>query len=117
MHGTLDQLPLSDPNGEDPANPRLSHKQRAGAGARTSARKPHHHPVPRVTPKPKARKGRELSKIGMTASLATLVLTGFKILRPMAPAHPIAAIAFLAFTAWHVYENEKVFKGRQPRKD
>lgn len=59
----------------------------------------------------KFRKGRELSKFGMASSLTALVLTGFRIVRPMTPLHhPIASVAFLIFAAWHLYENEKPFK-------
>lgn len=53
------------------------------------------------------RVGHELSKTGMIASLTVIALTGFRILKPMLPVHPIAGIAFIGFALWHVYQKDQ----------
>ena len=47
------------------------------------------------------RRGREVVKSGMAASLAVSVLTGLKIIRPMR-FHPIASWAFVGLTLLHM---------------
>ncbi|MBF0453942.1 MAG: hypothetical protein HQL72_03875 [Magnetococcales bacterium] len=47
------------------------------------------------------RKGREVVKSGMAASLAVTMMTGLKILRPMR-IHPIAAWVFVGLTLVHM---------------
>ena len=49
----------------------------------------------------------ELLKVGMVASLTTLVLTGFHIVKPMKPMHHLSAIAFIAFMALHTHHYNK----------
>ncbi|MEO5364184.1 MAG: hypothetical protein H7838_11265 [Magnetococcus sp. DMHC-8] len=51
--------------------------------------------------------GHELSKTGMIASLTVIALTGFRILKPMLPVHPIAGLAFIGFALWHVYQKDQ----------
>lgn len=53
------------------------------------------------------RRNREFVKTGMAVSMTALALTGFKIVKPMNPLHKWSAIALLAFTGWHVYQNER----------
>ncbi|MEO5331088.1 MAG: hypothetical protein H7839_03630 [Magnetococcus sp. YQC-5] len=52
------------------------------------------------------RVGHELSKTGMIASLTVIALTGFRILKPMLPLHPLAGMAFIGFALWHVYQKD-----------
>jgi hypothetical protein len=47
------------------------------------------------------RKGREVVKSGMAASLAVTMLTGLKILRPMR-IHPVASWIFVGLTVVHM---------------
>ena len=49
----------------------------------------------------------ELLKMGLVASLTTVALTGFRVVKPMNPAHTIAAAAFLALTALHTLHYHK----------
>lgn len=50
--------------------------------------------------------GREVTKVGMAATLTTTILTGFRILRPMR-LHPIAGGLFVAFALAHLLLNDK----------
>jgi len=63
------------------------------------------------------RSGKELVKTGMIASATAMVLTGFRLVKPLNPLHRFAGIAFLGFSLWHVVQNEKIAKrkhlGRQ----
>jgi hypothetical protein len=47
------------------------------------------------------RKGREVVKSGMAASLAVSMMTGMKILRPMS-LHPVASWVFVGLTVVHM---------------
>ncbi|MEO5333138.1 MAG: hypothetical protein H7839_14045 [Magnetococcus sp. YQC-5] len=51
--------------------------------------------------------GRELVKTGMVASLTTVLLTGFRVLRPLNPLHTVAGVLFVGFSLWHMMQNEK----------
>lgn len=51
--------------------------------------------------------GREFAKTGMVASLTTVVLTGFRVLRPLNPLHTVAGVLFVGFSLWHMLQNEK----------
>lgn len=62
------------------------------------------------------RSGREFAKTGMIASATTMVLTGFRLLKPLNPLHRVAGVAFLAFTVWHVAQNEKIVRRKGPAK-
>ncbi|MBF0583940.1 MAG: hypothetical protein HQL80_06860 [Magnetococcales bacterium] len=53
------------------------------------------------------RVGHELSKTGMIASLTVIALTGFRVLKPMMPLHPMAGLAFIGFALWHVYQKDQ----------
>lgn len=44
---------------------------------------------------------RSIAKVGMTASLATLVLTGFNRTRNSRKIHVIAGFAMIGFSAYH----------------
>ena len=46
---------------------------------------------------------RAAAKVGMAASMATLVYTGFKRGRKAMGLHTWAGMALLGFTLWHVY--------------
>lgn len=67
----------------------------------------------RITPQtsqPKRRirrAGHEISKVGMIASLTIIALTGFRVLKPMLPLHPLAGMAFIGFALWHVYQKDQ----------
>ncbi len=65
--------------------------------------------VPRTVEQRRKRRrvGHELSKTGMIASLTVIALTGFRILKPMLPLHPIAGMAFIGFALWHVYQKDQ----------
>lgn len=56
------------------------------------------------------RNGRELAKTGMIAATTTMLLTGFRFVKPLNPLHRFAGVAFLGFALWHVVQNEKVVK-------
>ena len=58
------------------------------------------------------RKGKEVVKAGMAASLAVTLLTGLKWLRPMSM-HPVAAWAFLGLTVVHMLMYEKPSNGKK----
>ncbi|MBF0460242.1 MAG: hypothetical protein HQL87_02495 [Magnetococcales bacterium] len=51
--------------------------------------------------------GRERSKAGIIASLMLITLTGFRILRPTMPLHPIAGVVLIGFTLWHLYQKDQ----------
>lgn len=53
----------------------------------------------------------KMAKSGMMITLVVTSLTGFRLLRPM-KLHPVAGIAFLAFTLAHLLMN----RGRSRRK-
>lgn len=61
------------------------------------------------------RSKKELAKTGMIASMTTVTLTGFRVIKPLAPLHPIAGVLFLGFTLWHIWENEKIVKGNSKK--
>ncbi len=52
------------------------------------------------------RKG-DLIKVGMGVSLATLLLTALRIVRPMMPLHPVAGAALVTFTLLHIFRHKK----------
>lgn len=51
--------------------------------------------------------GHEISKTGMVASLTVIALTGFRVLKPMMPLHPLAGMAFIGFALWHLYQKDQ----------
>lgn len=59
------------------------------------------------------RSGRELAKTGMIASTTTMLLTGFRLVKPLNPLHPLAGVAFLGFALWHVVQNEKIVRRKR----
>ena len=58
------------------------------------------------------RSGRELAKTGMIVSTTTMLLTGFRFLKPLNPLHRLAGVAFLGFALWHVVQNEKIVRSK-----
>ena len=72
----------------------------------TSPQKTSGRQVARNKGKSRRRHG-ELLKVGMVASLTTLILTGFGIVKPMKPMHHLSAIAFIALAALHTHHYNK----------
>ncbi|MFC1596756.1 hypothetical protein ACFL5Q_02310 [Planctomycetota bacterium] len=60
------------------------------------------------------RSGREVAKTGMIASTTAMLLTGFRLVKPLNPLHRFAGVAFLGFALWHVLQNEKVARKKRP---
>lgn len=58
------------------------------------------------------KKGNKMVRSGILLTLATTVLTGFRILRPM-KLHAVAGTAFLAFTVVHLLMNNADSKRRK----
>ncbi len=46
-------------------------------------------------------------KAGMAVSLTSLVLSGFKVVRPIVPLHPLLGVALVVFTVLHLIHYKK----------
>ncbi len=51
---------------------------------------------------------RKLIKVGMAVSLTSLVLSGFRVVKLIAPLHPLLGVTFVVFTVLHLVHYNRI---------